>query len=141
MMIATNWGVYEFGKRDPQFRDAGDPRDMQIRARSAIHLEALRQRWPRLGDTVYLGSGVADFQYRVYITRAQLADMMLVLVMEDINYVQFKKDAEDHKLHGVLSAFWTTLLHAYPHGSSYSVTRGQEKYSSRRHRKHWWADK
>lgn len=133
MMIATNWGVYEFGKRDPNFRDAGDPRDMQIRARSAGHLEALRERYPALGETVYLGDGVADFQYRVYITKPQLADMMRVLVMDDIDYIRFKEGAlKDGKLYKVLSDFWTTLLRAYPVGSSYTTS----KYEPDRKAKH-----
>ena len=155
-MIATNWGVYEFGKRDKQFRDADDPRDMQIRARSVQHLNALREHFPQLGETVFLGAGVADFQFRVYITQEQMAEMMSVLVMQ-IDYIRFKEGAhKDHKLHGVLSAFWTTLLNAYPEGSSYTSQRPtsfrdrvqeQRRKKNRHHqdqplppRKHWWED-
>jgi len=138
MMVATNWGVFEFGKRDMQFRDADDPRDMQIRARSFQHLEALRQHFPTLGETVFLGMGVADFQFRVYITKEQLAEMMYELTTQ-IDYIRFKEGAhKDHKLHGVLSAMWSTLLHAYPEGSSYSVARKPMKVSARN--KFWWED-
>jgi hypothetical protein len=158
MMVATNWGVYEFGKRDMQFRDKDDPRDMQIRARDAGHLEALRERFPTLGETIYLGDGVSDFQYRVYITHKQLCELMYV-VTGGIDYVRFKEGAsKDHTLHDVLSAMWTTLLRAYPKGSSYTTgrqstfqARVQEqrrtKKRNRHHqdqplppRMHWWED-
>ena len=62
MMIATNWGVYEFGERDPQFIEYGDTREMQVRARDAEHLDALRALYPELGPNVYIGYGKADFQ-------------------------------------------------------------------------------
>lgn len=154
MMVATNWGVFEFGKRESKFRDAEDPRDMQIRARDRGHLDALREHFPELGETIYLGDGVADFQYRVYITHKQLCEMMWVLTGQ-IDYVRFKEGAaKDHRLHGVLSAMWTTLLRAYPKGSSYTQQRQsdfQERVNaqkrSKRHqgeplptRRHWWED-
>lgn len=146
MMIATNWGVYEFGKRDMQFREVDDPRDMQIRARSREHLQALREVCPWLGETVYLGDGVADFQYRVYITHKELSELMYV-VTGTIDYIQFKKDAVDNKLHQVLSDFWTTLLRAYPHGSSYGPKPAKDRTVSRPApvrprpaKKFWWED-
>lgn len=155
MMVATNWGVFEFGKRDNQFRDADDPRDMQIRARCAGHLAALREHFPGLGETVFLGMGVADFQFRVYITQELLAEMMADLVLQ-IDYIRFKEGAaKDHRLHGVLSAMWSTLLRAYPEGSSYSRVQPtapgfrervqeQRRKKNRHHqdqpRKHWWED-
>lgn len=138
MMVATNWGVFEFGKRDKQFRDADDPRDMQIRARSAQHLKALREHFPALGETVFLGMGVADFQFRVYITKEDLANMMFDLTTE-IDYIRFKEGAaKDHRLHGVLSAMWSTLLHAYPEGSSYTVARYVKQ--PQKANKRWWED-
>lgn len=156
MMVATNWGVFEFGKRDMQFRDADDPRDMQIRARCAGHLAALREHFPGLGETVFLGMGVADFQFRVYITKEQMAQMMAELVLQ-IDYIRFKEGAaKDHRLHGVLSAMWSTLLRAYPEGSSYSFgkpdsfrgrVQEQRRRKNKHHqdqplppRKHWWED-
>ena len=154
MMIATNWGVYEFGKREDQWREEGDPRDMQIRARSMVHLAALREHFPRLGETVFVGWGKTDFQYRVYITKAEMAVMMSQLV-QGIDYVRFKEGAlKDHKLHNVLSAFWTTLLRAYPEGSSYTaakyvnrdddndydVPRGPFNMAPRAKRLSWWED-
>lgn len=138
MMVATNWGVYEFGKRDPAFRELGDRRDMQIRARDEGHLNALRDHYPYLGENVYLGDGVADFQWRVYISKEDLADMMYTLVMQ-LDYIRFKEGAaKDHKLHSVLSAFWSTLLNAYPKGSSYTFSKKQEHRPARRPR--WWED-
>lgn len=140
MMIATNWGVYEFGKRDPQFRDKDDPRDMQIRARVRVHLQALREHFPALGETVYLGDGVADFQYRVYITHKDLSEMMYVITGQ-IDYIRFKEGAaKDHKLHNVLSAFWRTLLNAYPAGSSYTTRRAPERRKDRKTKGFWWED-
>lgn len=137
MMIATNWGVFEFGKREDKFRDADDPRDMQIRARSVQHLDALRAHFPALGETVYLGYGVADFQYRVYITHKQLSEMMYVITGQ-IDYVRFKEGAhKDGKLYKVLSDMWSTLLNAYPEGSSYTAIRGDRR---RDRRKYWWED-
>lgn len=131
MMVATNWGVFEFGERDPKFIDEGDNRQMQIRARSVKHLSALREHFPQLGETVFLGMGVADFQFRVYITRADLAGMMFMLT-RDIDYVQFKKGAiKDHRLYKVLSDMWSVLLNAYPEGSSYD-TLANKKYGWRR---------
>lgn len=157
MMVATNWGVFEFGRRDMQFRDADDPRDMQIRARSVVHLQALRDHFPLLGETVFLGMGVADFQFRVYITKAQMAEMMSVLVTQ-IDYIRFKEGAaKDHKLHGVLSAMWSTHLNAYPEGSSYHFKktntqasidwddwereRARDLQTRPRKQKNWWNDK
>jgi hypothetical protein len=131
MMVATNWGVFEFGEREAKFIEAGDNREMQIRARCAGHLAALRRHFPQLGETVFLGMGVADFQFRVYITRADLAEMMASLTM-DIDYVQFKKGAiKDHRLYKVLSDMWSVLLNAYPEGSSYD-TLANKKYGWRR---------
>lgn len=136
MMVATNWGVFEFGKRDGQFRAKGDDRDMQIRARSDKHLNALRDHFPSLGENVYLGDGVADFQWRVYITHKELAEMMYVITGQ-IDYIRFKEGAsKDHKLHGVLSAMWSTLLNAYPQGSSYTTSRKPKQKTN----KFWWED-
>lgn len=123
MMIATNWGVYEIGMRDTQFKDAGDLREMQIRARTEEHLDNLRQFFSPLGPTVYLGHGVADFQYRVYISRSTLTYLMAELAL-DVDYVKFKEGAlarKDHKLYGLLSSMWRSWLVAYPKGSSYTV--------------------
>src|SRR5690349_838180 len=138
MLVATTWGIFEFGERDPKFRDADDPRDMQIRARSVQHLSALRENFPTLGETVFLGMGVADFQFRVYITRADLGKMMSVLAM-DIDYVQFKKGAiKDSRLYGVLSDMWSVLLNAYPEGSSYRRSPYERQGKQRKQKKNWW---
>lgn len=150
MMIATNWGVFEFGERDPQFIEPGDRREMQIRARSAQHLDALREHFPELGENVYLGWGVADFQWRVYITRKQLSYMMYEITSQ-IDYIRFKEGAHnDHRLYGVLSRMWSVLLDAYPTGSSYHVA-AVDRRPNLRHtnsdrpvksekKKRWWQD-
>lgn len=133
-MIATNWGVYELGMRDPQFIEAGDTRELQIRARSRRHLGELRYRYPVLAEIVFLGNGVADFQYRIYATREVLADIFGGLVYE-IDYIRFKEGAlKDRKLHNVLSQMWSVLLNAYPEGSSYFQPPAAKK------RKEWWEE-
>ena len=149
MLLATNWGVYEFGKRDPQFIEEGDQRDMQIRARSVKHLHELQDRFSFIEDVVFLGYGVADFQYRVYLTQANLAIIMAELAFE-IDYVQFKKGAlGDKKLYSLLSRMWSVWLDAYPEGSSYTVPRkpvardaylGYANSESKKPKKRWWQD-
>ena len=117
MMLATNWGVYEICQRHAKFIAKGDNRDMEVRARDKLHLRNLRDVCPRLGPTVDL-SGDADFPYRAFITREGLA-LLLAAVADEIDYVQFKKDAKP-KLHTLLTRFWTAWLTAYPKGSHYT---------------------
>lgn len=119
MMIATNWGVYEICERHAQFIDPADDRDMEIRARDKDHLKALRKRFRGVGPILDL-EGIADFPYRVFITRDDLARMLASLAYE-IDYVQFKKDAKNKRLYKLLCDLWTKWLNAYPQGSIYST--------------------
>lgn len=149
MLLATNWGVYEFGKRDPQFIEDGDSRDMQIRARDIKHLHELQDRFSFVEDVVYLGWGVADFQYRVYLTQANLAIIMATLAFE-VDYIRFKEGARgDRKLYSLLSRMWTEWLHSYPEGSSYTMPHKaldgftQPRYGDsnrKKTKKRWWQD-
>lgn len=118
MMLATNWGVYEICQRHAKFIEPGDSRDMEIRARDKQHLHNLRVVFPLIGSTVNL-SGDADFPFRAFISRPCLA-MLLADLADEIDYVQFKKDAVDPKLHNLLSRMWSVWLAAYPKGSVYS---------------------
>lgn len=121
MMLATNWGVYEICVRHAKFIKDGDHRDMEIRARSQQHLRELHDRFPEfITGIVALTDGTADFQYRAFISRPDLA-VLLASLPPMIDYVQFKKDAKDTKLHSLLSRFWTVWLDAYPKGSVYST--------------------
>lgn len=120
MMLATNFGVYEICMRHAKFIDVGDDRNMEIRARDASHLEALRDiTTADLGETLAILDGTADFPYRAFISRTELAILMAGLAGE-IDYVQFKKDAVTERLHRLLSSFWTSHLTAYPRASVYS---------------------
>lgn len=120
MMIATNWGVFEIGMRPENTIPHGDTREMQIRARSEDHLDALRAHFPMLGDTITLNWGKMDFPYRAYISRTNLV-LLLAGLESTVDYVQFKKDAVTPRLHGLLSRLWSAHLAAYPEGSVYSA--------------------
>lgn len=122
-MLATNWGVYEICQRHMEFAKDGDLRDMEIRARHEDHLLELHDRFPEfITGLVRITDGTADFQYRSFISRDDLG-VLLGALPPMIDYVQFKKDAVDHKLHALLSSLWTVWLKAYPKGSSYSWSR------------------
>lgn len=131
-MLATNWGVYEICTRHAEFIKEGDERDMEIRARSEQHLMELHKRFPNaITGIVRLTDGTADFQYRSFISRVDLAGLMASLPYE-IDYVQFKKDAITTKLHALLSDFWSAWLDAYPHGSVYTLPRKSKRGNRRR---------
>lgn len=116
MFIATNFGIFEIGKRPQQFIPEGDDRNLQVRSRSFVHLHRLREKYlPTLGETVILDKPT-DFQYRAYLTKDQLAEMLAALA-DEVTYEQFKHDALDDKLYKALSAMWTAWLRFYPKGS------------------------
>lgn len=119
-VLATNFGIYEIGVRPRAFVDEGDDREMQVRSRRELDIVKLRRYYiPELGDIVELGSGKADYQFRAYCTREQLARGMARFAY-DINYEKFKEGAEDRKLYSVLSAIWGAWLDGWPRGSSYN---------------------
>lgn len=131
MMIATNWGVYEICQRHTQFVATGDDRDMEIRARDRMHLHELRSRFSQVGETLALLDNTADFQYRAFITRDELANMLSGLA-DEIDYVQFKKDAVTDRLHTLLTRMWSAWLHEYPAGSVYSPRGRKHRRFARR---------
>lgn len=141
MMIATNWGVYEIGKRQKEFIEPGDARELQVRARDAEHLAALRERIPGLGETVFL-DGIADFPYRAYVARDVLGMGLWDIVFTEIDYIQFKKDAVNNKLHSLLSKMWSSWLDFYPQHSSYTQTKPSRQRESRPRAQGmtWWED-
>jgi hypothetical protein len=120
MMIATNFGIYEVGLRPADTIDEGDRRVLQVRSRRQMDLERLRAVLPgELDDTVILDvPGGVDWQYRAYISRAGLG-RLLAKVSEDLDYVEFKKDAVDDGLYAALNDMWTAVLRRFPVGSRY----------------------
>jgi hypothetical protein len=125
MMIATNWGVYEIAKRHAEFIEPGDTRQMEIRARRKQHLATLRQLFPSLAETFSIKDGSADFPFRAFISRSDLALLLATLEMT-IDYVEFKKDARDPELHHLLNVMWTSWLRTWPKFSKHTTfTRRQ----------------
>jgi hypothetical protein len=147
MMIATNWGVYEIGLRAAAFVEPGDTRELQVRARLASHLDALRERIPGLGETIFL-DGIADFPYRAYIARDVLGMGLWDLAFNEVTYERFKEGAHksgDHKLHGLLSRMWTAWLDTYPAHSSYTKNKATRPHQElddepRGRRLSWYED-
>ena len=143
MMLATNWGIYEITKRHAQFIAKNDHREMEIRARSAEHLATLRVIFPDLERTLAILDGTADFPYRAFISRSDLA-LLLAEVAGTIDYVEFKKDATDKKIHHVLNTMWSAWLHSFPKYSKYSARRRDTRLRDDRPRddrpRNWWDD-
>lgn len=141
MILATNWGIYEITQRHTEFIVKGDKREMEIRARSAEHLMNLREVFPELGRTLAILNGTADFPYRAFISRSDLA-RLLAAVADTIEYVEFKKDATDKKIHRVLNSMWSTWLHTFPKYSKYSsIGRGRSHTTTTTDtRRNWWDD-
>jgi hypothetical protein len=120
MMIATNFGIYEVGLRPADTIAEGDDQVLQVRSRRRIDLTMLRAYLQEaMGPTIELDvPGGVDWQYRAYISRAGLADLMSN-VIDDIGYVEFKKDAVDDGLYAALNDMWTVVLRRFPVGSRY----------------------
>lgn len=109
-------------KRKAATVEAGDIRDMQVRAREASHLNQLRELMAEhgavLGET--LKSEGADYQYRAFCTQDDLAVGVAALAYS-IDYVNFKDSVADDKLHSVYNRIWSAVLNAFPVGSIYGT--------------------
>lgn len=123
MWVMTHFGILMPSLRPEKTYDPEqDPRAIQIRTRRSWELDYLRKTYaPWLGETIYLGDGVSDYQYRAYCTHEQLAEIMKMLSLE-IDYTKFKPTTDRHgdtKLHMLYNRIWSAVLDAFPAGSSY----------------------
>jgi len=113
MWIMTSFGILMPALRKPGTQPAGDPRDMQIRARVAAHLDVLRQEYmpTTLGPTIR-GAGT-DYAYRAYCTKADWADALARMAL-DTDYHSFKDTTHRYPggsaLHGLYLKIWSLLF-------------------------------
>lgn len=117
MWIFTSFGVLMPSERPAETFDATtDDRVIQIRTRSRVHLERLKEGgfFPEMGEIVFFPN--TDYEFRTYCTRAQLAAIMARLSM-DIDYTKFKPTTEDkwsdRKLHDLYNAVWGLFYARY----------------------------
>jgi len=117
MWIFTSFGVLMPSERPADTFDAEtDDRVIQIRTRSRVHLERLRDGgfFPEMGEIVFFPN--TDYEYRAYCTRAQLAEIMVRLAL-DIDYTKFKPTTEakwkDARLHDLYNMIWGVFYQRY----------------------------
>jgi len=71
-----------------------DPDLVMIRARLRSHLIALQNRFPDEAGTVpILESAHADYRFRIIVPKVAWARMLSALVMEDLDYANYKSAA------------------------------------------------
>jgi len=113
MWIMTSFGILMPALRKPGTQPAGDPRDMQIRARVAAHLDVLRREYmpDTLGPTVR-GAGT-DYAYRAYCTKVDWADALARMALAT-DYHSFKDTTYRYPggsaLHGLYLRIWSLLF-------------------------------
>lgn len=120
MMIATNFGIYEFGRvNQRRLPETPDDAEMQIRARRRMDLVKLMDRtaaWmTKEGDRPrrIFATPDWDWPFRIYVSAEEAQTIMWNLVAT-IHYEFFKQDAEDEKLHDVLNNMWGNTLRLGP---------------------------
>jgi hypothetical protein len=82
--------------------DPSDPTGQKliIRARMQEHLE---NQFP---NKEIIKNAGTDYKYRIFITKQELADLMVERIM-DINYTNFKNSVGDDRLHDMYADIWT----------------------------------
>jgi hypothetical protein len=119
MFVCNSDGVYmpalrPVGSYDPRI----DARELQVRARRARDLAALRRKWlPELGKTIKLAG--TDYEYRAYCTREQWGQA-LARMAESIDYVKFKDTARDVQLHDLYLELWYVIRDYLGNGGRYT---------------------
>ena len=86
---------------------------MMIRARVRAHLVALKKEYPELG--VIRSTGGTDYPYRIIAPRVIVRDVMMPGLVEEIDYTNFKKEAEERRpkdkaYHNFLHTVWAEGL-------------------------------
>jgi hypothetical protein len=125
MWIMTNFGAFSTTLRDPKIVDVGDDRLLQVRARSAKHLRALKNKYmPNASKIVRLT--FCDYEFRIYCTHAEWAAAVAHMV-HDINYRNFKDTVVDDDLHDAYLRVWSVLYDALATNRKYpSRKRGKK---------------
>lgn len=113
MWIATRQGFFSIvcGYRYQDGIPYPDTRVLMIRARRKDHLEALRLRFPSLGDIV-TETGT-DYPHRI-ITDRRMVGEVVASAASSIDYHNFKREAE--RVHGSESAYVEFLHDAWASG-------------------------
>jgi hypothetical protein len=81
-------------------QDRDYPDRVCVRARNRAHLVRL---FPR---SAILGTPDADYAYRVFVTKAEFADV-LVNRVQTLDYPNFKNSVQDTALHSLYEGFWS----------------------------------
>lgn len=76
-----------------------DPNLLKVRARRLNHLQSI---FP--GHRIQI-TRKTDYKYRVFVTKEELARVMLNRIM-NIDYSNFKNSVEDDELHDLYGRFW-----------------------------------
>lgn len=137
MWIMTSFGIFMPSLRPEEHVPAGDERKLQIRARRERELRILISEYMpdrTAADIVHLP--FTDYEFRVYCTHAEWAQVMAKLAM-DIDYVKFKDTTSrwnDAKLHTAYLRIWSTLYDMFSTNRTFDVKVKRTKKSKKRGR-------
>lgn len=87
-------------------RNINDNETLLVRARSLSHLTNV------FPDCDYFLDENADYTYRAYIGRVEVANVLSDRIMK-ISYPNFKASVEDRKLLNVYSSVWADFYYGY----------------------------
>ena len=89
--------------------------DLVVRSRSKDHLKSL---FPKFSP-IHIPS--RDYEWRVFVPREVVSNTISVLI-EDIDYTNFKNTVLDIRYHHALSSIWRVLYNAFK-GTNTSVRK------------------